>query len=45
MSRGKQASPGLDIEKRVVAHARQLKKIEVKQLNSLLNHFHANCDS
>lgn len=36
---------GLDIEKRVVAHARQLKKIEVKQLNALLNHFHGNCHS
>lgn len=31
---------GIDIEKRVVGHARQLKKIEVKQLNSLLNGFH-----
>jgi hypothetical protein len=30
---------GIDVEKRVVAHARQLKKIEVKQLNALLNAF------
>ncbi len=31
---------GIDMEKRVVAHARYLKKIEVKQLNALLNEFH-----
>ena len=30
---------GIDVEKRVVAHAGRLKKIEVKQLNSLLNSF------
>ena len=30
---------GIDVEKRVVAHASKLKKIEVKQLNSLLNAF------
>ncbi len=30
---------GIDVEKRVVAHARHLKKIEVKQLNALLNAF------
>lgn len=29
----------IDVERRVVAHARQLKKIEVKQLNALLNAF------
>jgi predicted RNA methylase len=31
---------GIDVEKRVVAHAEKLKKIEVKQLNALLNAFH-----
>jgi hypothetical protein len=31
---------GINIEKRLVAHARHLKKIEVKQLNALLNAFH-----
>ncbi len=31
---------GINIEKRVVAHASQLKKIEVKQLNALLNAFY-----
>ena len=31
---------GIDVEKRVVAHAEKLKKIEVKQLNTLLNVFH-----
>jgi hypothetical protein len=30
---------GIDFEKRVVAHARTLKKIEVKQLNTVLNNF------
>lgn len=30
---------GIDMEKRVVGHAEQLKKIEVKQLNALLNEF------
>jgi hypothetical protein len=30
---------GIDVEKRVVAHAEKLKKIEVKQLNALLNAF------
>lgn len=33
---------GIDLEKRVVGHARQLKKIEVKQLNALLNEFDEN---
>ena len=30
---------GINFEKRVVAHARKLKKVEVKQLNSVLNAF------
>jgi hypothetical protein len=29
----------LNFEKRVVAHARKLKKVEVKQLNAVLNAF------
>jgi flagellar motor switch protein FliG len=29
----------IDFEKRVVAHARKLKKVEVKQLNAVLNEF------
>lgn len=31
---------GVNFEKRVVSHAKQLKKVEVRQLNAVLNRFH-----
>lgn len=39
MQRLRQHLQGMNLEKRVVAHAQQLKKIEIKQLNALLNAF------